>query len=57
MRNNVLLWVTGWSFSTFNKFHKWVARVVTVEAILHSIGYTVEAFLGKYIIAFYTALS
>jgi len=47
MRNNVLIWLTGWSFATFNQFHRWVARVATIEAILHSIGYTVEAFLGR----------
>ncbi|CAK7211544.1 hypothetical protein SCUCBS95973_001151 [Sporothrix curviconia] len=40
MRNNVLLWLTGWDFGTYNNFHRWVARVATVEAIVHSIGYT-----------------
>ncbi|EFX05475.1 plasma membrane ferric-chelate reductase [Grosmannia clavigera kw1407] len=40
MRNNVLLWLTGWDFGTFNNFHRWVARVATVQAIIHSIGYT-----------------
>ena len=46
MRNNVLLWLTGWNFSTFNAFHRWTARVATVEAALHGIAYTAEAFLG-----------
>ncbi|OAA66568.1 plasma membrane ferric-chelate reductase [Niveomyces insectorum RCEF 264] len=41
MRNNVLLWLTGWDFGTFNNFHRWVARVATVQAIVHSIGYTI----------------
>ncbi|CAK7265056.1 hypothetical protein SEPCBS57363_001387 [Sporothrix epigloea] len=41
MRNNVLQWLTGWDFGTYNNFHRWVARVATVEAIMHSIGYTV----------------
>ncbi|CRG91442.1 hypothetical protein PISL3812_08491 [Talaromyces islandicus] len=45
MRNNVLIWLTGWSFSTFNSFHRWVARVATIEAALHGISYTVELFL------------
>lgn len=49
MRNDVLIWLTGWSFSTFNVFHRWVARVATIEAIIHSIGYTVFVFLGKFI--------
>lgn len=46
MRNNLLLWLTGWSFTTFNQFHRWIARIATIEAVIHSIGYTVEAFLG-----------
>ena len=39
-RNNVFLWLTGWQFSTFNLFHRHIARVATLEAIIHSIGYT-----------------
>ena len=41
IRNNILIWLTGWEFPTFNRFHRWVARVATLEALLHSIGYTV----------------
>ncbi|KIW75330.1 hypothetical protein Z517_10071 [Fonsecaea pedrosoi CBS 271.37] len=47
MRNNVLLWLTGWSFTTYSQFHRWVARVATVQAILHSVGYTVLDFLDE----------
>ncbi|KAF2742778.1 ferric-chelate reductase-like protein [Sporormia fimetaria CBS 119925] len=39
-RNNVLMWLTGWGFGTYNNFHRWVARVATVQAVIHSIGYT-----------------
>ena len=39
-RNDIFLWLTGWNFGTFNIFHRYVARVVTAEAIVHSIGYT-----------------
>ena len=39
-RNDVLLWLTGWNFATFNSFHRWISRVVTVQVIVHSIGYT-----------------
>lgn len=39
-RNNIFLWLTGWSFSTFNVFHRHVARIATIQAIVHSIGYT-----------------
>jgi hypothetical protein len=40
MRNDVLIWVTGWGFGTYNAFHRWVARVATVQAVVHSLGYT-----------------
>ncbi|KAG5299756.1 ferric-chelate reductase [Histoplasma capsulatum G186AR] len=40
-RNNPFLWATGWSFATFNIFHRAIARVATIQAIIHSIGYTV----------------
>lgn len=41
MRNNVLMWLTGWGYGTYNNFHRWVARVSTAQAVVHSIGYTV----------------
>lgn len=40
MRNDVLMWLTGWGFGTYNAFHRWAARVATLQAIVHSIGYT-----------------
>ncbi|KAK6379383.1 hypothetical protein LTS17_006301 [Exophiala oligosperma] len=40
-RNNVFLWLTGWSFGTFNIFHRHVARVATILAIVHSINWSV----------------
>ncbi|KAI1923069.1 hypothetical protein LOZ52_001223 [Ophidiomyces ophidiicola] len=40
-RNNPFLWATGWSFGTFNLFHRAIARVATIQAIIHSVGYTV----------------
>lgn len=36
-RNNVLLWITNWSHSTYMLLHRWVARVFTLQVILHSI--------------------
>jgi hypothetical protein len=36
-RNNILLWLTNWSHSTFLVLHRWVARVFTLQAILHSV--------------------
>ncbi|CAI7630693.1 unnamed protein product [Penicillium glandicola] len=40
-RNNIFLWASGWSFASFNIFHRHVARVATVQAIVHSILYVV----------------
>ncbi|KAF2139154.1 uncharacterized protein K452DRAFT_328466 [Aplosporella prunicola CBS 121167] len=44
IRNNLLMNILGWGFGTMNSFHRWVARVATIEAIAHSIGYTVLVF-------------
>jgi predicted ferric reductase len=40
MRNDFLVWLTGWGFGTYNSFHRWVARVATLQAVVHSLGYT-----------------
>ncbi|KAI2004749.1 hypothetical protein LOZ52_004990 [Ophidiomyces ophidiicola] len=45
IRNNIFLWATGWSFRTFNLFHRHVARIATFEGIVHSIAYTVYYFI------------
>ncbi|EXL55701.1 hypothetical protein FOCG_06251 [Fusarium oxysporum f. sp. radicis-lycopersici 26381] len=36
-RNNILLWITDWPFSTFLVLHRWVARLCALHAIVHSI--------------------
>ncbi|CAI6332360.1 unnamed protein product [Periconia digitata] len=36
-RNNILLWLTNWSHSTFMLLHRWVARFFTLHIILHSL--------------------
>ncbi|KAG8168966.1 hypothetical protein KVR01_001715 [Diaporthe batatas] len=36
-RNNVLLWVTNWSHSTFLLLHRWVARLFALLAMLHTL--------------------
>lgn len=36
-RNNILLWMTNWSHSTYLLLHRWVARMFTLQVILHSI--------------------
>lgn len=40
-RNNFLLWITGWSYSTFLHFHKVIAGWMLVDAVIHSVGYTI----------------
>lgn len=47
-RNNIFLWATGWSFASFNIFHRHVARVATVQAIVHSILYFVMFIQSRY---------
>lgn len=47
-RNNIFIWLTGWSFQTFNIFHRHIARLAVVQAIVHSISYSVlEASEGQ----------
>ncbi|KAI1176239.1 ferric reductase like transmembrane component [Nemania sp. FL0916] len=47
-RNNLLISLTGWSHTTFLTLHRWSARVATVQAIVHSIAYTVSYFQPGY---------
>lgn len=36
-RNNLLLWLTNWSHSTYLLLHRWIGRLFTLYAVLHSI--------------------
>ncbi|GAV26752.1 hypothetical protein PMKS-000208 [Pichia membranifaciens] len=47
-RNNFLLWVTGWSYSTFLHFHKVVAGWMFIDALIHSVAYTID-YRGFYV--------
>lgn len=38
LRNNLLIWVTGWSFSTFNAYHRAIARITFLMLIVHAVG-------------------
>ncbi|KAJ5702677.1 FAD-binding 8 [Penicillium malachiteum] len=40
-RNNVFLWITNFNVQSLNMFHRHVAWVATIFAIVHSINYTV----------------
>ncbi|KAL7941304.1 ferric reductase like transmembrane component domain-containing protein [Trichoderma barbatum] len=46
MRNNMAMWLTGWDFGTYNNFHRWCARISTIEAVVHSVLYTVLIFMN-----------
>ncbi|KAL4920041.1 ferric reductase like transmembrane component-domain-containing protein [Aspergillus aurantiobrunneus] len=43
-RNNVCAWATGWNFATFNVFHRHVAWIATIQAVVHTILYLVLFF-------------
>ncbi|RHZ65509.1 ferric reductase family protein [Aspergillus thermomutatus] len=48
-RNNIFLWLTGWSYTTFSIFHRNVARIIFVEAVVHASCWTVMGhFDGQY---------
>lgn len=36
-RNNILLWLSNWSHSTYLLIHRWVARLCLLQLVLHSI--------------------
>ncbi|KAK0625796.1 ferric reductase like transmembrane component-domain-containing protein [Immersiella caudata] len=36
-RNNILLWLSDWSHSTYMLLHRWVARLFVLQCILHSV--------------------
>lgn len=46
-RNNVFLWATGWSFARFNIFHRHVAWIATLQAVIHTLTYFALFVLGK----------
>lgn len=38
-RNNFLVPITGWTYRTFNIYHRWIARVVWVLLLIHAVCY------------------
>lgn len=39
-RNNFLMWLTRWKYSTFLGYHRWIGRWIVVLAFIHTITYT-----------------
>ncbi|KAK7026116.1 hypothetical protein VNI00_015691 [Paramarasmius palmivorus] len=48
-RNNILLWMTNWSHSTYLLLHRWIARIYTIQVLIHSItGLVLYQDMGTY---------
>lgn len=41
-RNNIFQWLTGWSYATFQHFHRHVSVICVLEAFVHSVCYTIK---------------
>lgn len=41
-RNNIFQWLTGWSYATFQHFHRHVSIICVLEAFVHSVCYTIK---------------
>jgi hypothetical protein len=48
-RNNIFMWATGWSFATFNIFHRHVAWIATAQAVIHTALYLFLFYQSKVI--------
>ncbi|GME73094.1 unnamed protein product [Ambrosiozyma monospora] len=47
-RNNFLQWMTGWQYNRFVTFHKWLARIIMMEVLIHSFAFVAQSdALGK----------
>lgn len=53
-RNNILIQLTGMPYSSFMVFHKWVSRLMTLHAVIHSWCWTVYAIVRGYLAYYYT---
>lgn len=40
LRNNILMWLTQWSYSTFLTYHRWIGRIVFCLASVHAIAFS-----------------
>lgn len=47
-RNNLLIAFTGWNQTAFLTLHRWTARVAALQAVVHSIAYTLAYFEPGY---------
>ena len=47
-RNNILLYITNWSHSTYLLLHRWVAYCCILEAVLHSLVWLCRATIANH---------
>ncbi|KFY30739.1 hypothetical protein V493_01685 [Pseudogymnoascus sp. VKM F-4281 (FW-2241)] len=47
-RNNLLIALTGWNQTAFLTLHRWIARMAALQAVVHSIAYTLAYFEPGY---------
>ena len=45
-RNNIFINLTGWSYDTMQIYHRWVARIMMLHTVIHSVCFTVLAVNG-----------
>lgn len=43
-RNNFMMWITRWKYSTFMTYHRWIGRWIVLMAFIHSVCYS-EVFI------------
>ena len=46
-RNNPFIYLLRVSFDTYNLFHRWIGRLVVIEAIVHTIAWAINAHAAK----------
>ena len=46
-RNNPFIWLLRVSFDTYNLFHRWIGRVVVIEAVIHTIAWAANDVAAK----------
>ncbi|KAK0211209.1 ferric reductase like transmembrane component-domain-containing protein [Desarmillaria ectypa] len=44
-RMNFLVWITHWSYDSWNIFHRWIGRLALIFAIVHTVLYLIYAHL------------
>lgn len=48
LRNNPFIWILHISYDTFNLFHRWVARIVFLEALAHVFAWMYNTYRVEY---------